>query len=85
MGVTNSYLSGLLIGAEIRSAREFYPEVKDIVVIGADSLARDYALAFSSLGISVVTKTSGEASLKGLWNLASVSEEIGLKRGTLRV
>ena len=82
---TTSYLSGLLIGEEIRSAREFYPELTDIVVIGADSLVRDYAWALSSLGISVVTKTSGEASLNGLWNLASVSEKVRLKKETLRV
>ena len=72
-----SYLSGLLIGAEIKSALEIYPDVSDIVVIGAESLIHDYSLAFSGLGISVSSCTSEEAFVKGLWKLAGVSEEVG--------
>ena len=71
-----SYLSGLLIGAEIRSALDLYPVTSDIVVIGANSLVRDYSLAFSSLGISVSAYTSENAFIKGLWELAGVSEKV---------
>ena len=71
-----SYLSGLLIGAEIRSALEIYPEVSDIVVIGADALIDDYSLAFSSSGISVSSCTSESAFIKGLWRLACASEKV---------
>lgn len=71
-----SYLSGLLIGAEIRSALDLYPVTSDIVVIGANSLVRDYSLAFSSLGISVSSYTSENAFINGLWKLAGVSEKV---------
>ena len=71
-----SYLSGLLVGAEIRSALEIYPEVSDIVVIGADALIHDYSLAFSGLGISVSSYTSESAFIQGLWRLARASEKV---------
>ena len=74
--LNKSYLSGLLIGAEIRSALEIYPEVSDIVVIGAESLIHDYSLAFSAMGISASSCTSENAFIKGLWKLAGVSEKL---------
>ena len=74
--LNRSYLSGLLIGAEIRSALDLYPVTSDIAVIGANSLVRDYSLAFSGLGISVSPYTSENAFINGLWKLAGVSEKV---------
>ena len=72
--LNKSNLSGLLIGAEIKSALEIYPEISDILVIGTDPLIHDYSLAFSGLGISVSSSTSENAFIKGLWKLAGTSE-----------
>ena len=74
--LNKSYLSGLLIGAEIKSALEIYPEIPEIVVIGAEPLIHDYSLAFSGLDISVSSSTSEQAFIKGLWKLAGVSGKL---------
>ena len=85
MKLNTSYLSGLLIGAEIKSALELYPEVTDIVVIGTDALIHDYSLAFSALDIAVNSSTSEKAVVNGLWKLASTSEKVMAKMETLHV
>ena len=79
LNLNTSYLSGLLIGAEIKSALDLYPGVTDIVIIGTDALIHDYGLAFSALGISVSPSTSEKAFVKGLWKLASASEKVVVK------
>lgn len=74
--LNKSYLSGLLVGTEIKSALEIYPETSDVVVIGTDPLIHDYSQAFSWLGISVSSCASDNAFIKGLWKLAGVSEQV---------
>lgn len=59
------YLSGLLVGAEIRAARPTPP----IAVIGAPDLARRYLSAFALLGIDAHA-VEGEAAAAGLWQIA---------------
>ena len=81
--LNTSYLSGLLIGAEIKSALELYPEVTDIVVIGTDTLIHDYGLAFSAFDIAANSSTSEKAVVNGLWKLASTSEKVMAKMETL--
>lgn len=80
-----SYLSGMLIGAEIKSAMELYPGVTDMRIIGTDALVHDYSLAFSALGISVTSTGSEKTIVKGLWKLALVSEKVTTKMETLYV
>ena len=85
MSLDASYLSGMLIGAEIKSALELYPDVTDMRIIGTDALIHDYSLAFSALGISVTSTTSEKAFVKGLWKLALVSGTVTTKMETLYV
>ena len=42
-----SYLLGLLIGSEIKSGLEVYPDASNILLIGSDVTVRDYQIAFS--------------------------------------
>lgn len=74
--LNESYLSGLLIGAEIKSALELYRDVSNIAVIGGEALIHDYSLAFSGLGISASSSTAENAFIKGLWKLACMSEKV---------
>lgn len=62
-GPLASFLSGLVIGDELRSHGR--DASGDIVLIGSDSLTRRYALAFDSLGVA--TRSMGsEATWAGL-------------------
>ena len=64
-GSVASYLSGILIGHEIRSARISGP----IVLIGAPELSRLYRRALTRLG-AVTRVLAGEPAARGLWRLA---------------
>ena len=76
MKLNPGYLSGLLIGAEIKAALELYPGVTDIIIIGSEALIHDYGLAFSAFGISAGSTRSEQAFVKGVWKLAAVSEKV---------
>jgi 2-dehydro-3-deoxygalactonokinase len=74
------YLSGLLIGSEIREglaalrARKYQP--KDAVLIGAEQLTPLYAFALAKAGIA--SKTAGEdCSARGLYRIAKMAGLIG--------
>ncbi len=61
-----SYLSGLVIGEELRAQA---PGSGSVVVVGAPALAQRYARALSHCGIA--TQTLGaEAAWQGLWAIA---------------
>ncbi|MTJ80975.1 MAG: 2-dehydro-3-deoxygalactonokinase [Telmatospirillum sp.] len=64
------YLSGLLIGDEIRAARTDAPAGVPIAVIGASGLSQRYDFALSLAGITGVPLISGAATT-GLWRIAS--------------
>lgn len=65
-----SYLSGLVIGEELRTRSDAKAEV---VLIGSPALTRRYALALAALGGS--TRSLGaEATWRGLWALARTLE-----------
>ncbi len=62
-GPLASFLSGLVIGDELRSQRR--NAASDIVLIGSENLTRRYALAFETLGVA--TRSMGaEATWAGL-------------------
>lgn len=66
-----SYLSGLVIGEELRTQAVAAPGV---TLVGSDALTRRYALALATLGIA--TRSLGsEATWRGLWALARTLEE----------
>ena len=65
-----SYLSGLVIGEELRMRD---PAVRSVVLIGSPALTRRYALALRTLGCS--SRVFGaEATWRGLWALAQTLE-----------
>ena len=75
-GAHASYLSGLLIGAEINAGLTFCPVKHSITLIGNKSLLRQYDLAFSLFDIATTSMLSDEASVRGLWKLAAVSGQV---------
>jgi 2-dehydro-3-deoxygalactonokinase len=65
-----SYLSGLVIGEELRTRD---PSLQDVVLIGSAALTQRYALALESLGCG--SRSLGpEATWRGLWALAQTLE-----------
>jgi 2-dehydro-3-deoxygalactonokinase len=69
---TPSYLSGLVIGEELRS-QQLAVVSGPVVVIGAPALAQRYELALQALGVPVRSAGS-EATWRGLWAIAQTLE-----------
>jgi 2-dehydro-3-deoxygalactonokinase len=65
-----SYLSGLVIGEELR-LRD--PAAQAIVLIGSPALTQRYALALRALGCDA-RSLGPEATWRGLWSLAQILE-----------
>ena len=72
-GTHASYLSGLLIGAEICSGLALYPDTGNIMLVGNAQLTHQYGLAFSLFEVATTSISSEQASVRGLWKLAAVS------------
>jgi 2-dehydro-3-deoxygalactonokinase len=70
----SSYLSGLLIGEELR-AQQVDPAEGMVTVIGSQALTLRYELALLSLGIPA-RRIGGEATWRGLWQIAQKLEPI---------
>ncbi len=69
-GAAPSYLSGLLIGAEIWGALRGHDRDRPILVVGETGLARRYARVLASAGCGDFTIVEGEAAAaRGLWLL----------------
>lgn len=66
-----SYLSGLVIGEELRAHGEVE---QSVVLIGSDALTQRYALALRVLGTEA-RRLGSEASWRGLWALARTLEQ----------
>lgn len=64
-----SYLSGLVIGEELRS-QELSGSAEPLLVVGAPALTQRYELALRLLGVRSVAVGS-EATWRGLWSIAS--------------
>lgn len=64
-----SYLSGLVIGEELRAQRDALAQVSAVVAIGADALTGRYARALATLGIGA-HRLGGEAAWRGLHAIA---------------
>lgn len=67
-----SYLSGLVIGEELRSQR-LAALSRPLVVIGAPALTLRYELALQALGVPV-RSVGSEATWRGLWAIAQTLE-----------
>ncbi len=66
-----SYLSGLVIGEELRAQPP--DSAQEVVVMGSGALTRRYELALAQRGVQVRTAGS-EATWQGLWALARTLE-----------
>jgi 2-dehydro-3-deoxygalactonokinase len=69
----SDYLSGLLIGHEIREAQHLFAAHLDdrpVALVGAEELCRRYAMALSRLGVAVHGKDFTDATAAGLWKIA---------------
>ncbi|MCY4154711.1 MAG: 2-dehydro-3-deoxygalactonokinase [Gammaproteobacteria bacterium] len=69
-GAHASYLSGLLIGAEIGAGLALCPVKRGVRLVGSRSLLRQYEQAFALFDIPTWCVTSEQASIQGLWKLA---------------
>jgi 2-dehydro-3-deoxygalactonokinase len=65
-----SYLSGLVIGEELRLQARGH---EDVVLVGSPQLTRRYALALATLGLES-SSLGAEATWRGLWALARCLE-----------
>ena len=63
-----SYLSGLVIGEELRS-QQLDSTSQPVVIIGADALTLRYELALADRGIAS-RRVGSEATWRGLWAIA---------------
>jgi 2-dehydro-3-deoxygalactonokinase len=70
---TGGYLSGLLIGSEIRAGRAWAAHHGvaggDALLVGAPALCARYASAFAQVGTATVTGPA-DAAARGLWQIA---------------
>lgn len=73
-GLLPSYLSGLVIGEELRS-QELAGGGAGLVLVGAEALTSRYRLALQVLGVPSVV-VGAEATWRGLWEIAQMPEVI---------
>ena len=67
-----SYLSGLVIGEELR-AQDFAALSGPVVVVGSPALTERYELALQGIGVPVL-RAGPEAAWRGLWAIARTLE-----------
>jgi 2-dehydro-3-deoxygalactonokinase len=66
----SSYISGLLIGEEIKSAKADWPDaLTPLFILGNGQLTSRYGVAMEAFGLSVTT-LADEVTWSGLWALA---------------
>jgi 2-dehydro-3-deoxygalactonokinase len=66
------WLSGLLIGREVRDARAWAQrrdDVDRVRIVGADALVTRYAAAMTQAGMTV-ERSPADAAARGLWRIA---------------
>jgi 2-dehydro-3-deoxygalactonokinase len=75
-----SFLSGLLIGHEVRAAREAF-RAAQVTLIGAPALTRRYAVALGEARIESTVVAGDDAAAKGLWRFADSAGYFSAMRG----
>lgn len=66
------YLSGLLIGTEVREGLSLFGPQARIVTVGSDSLLRWYVLALERSG-AIVDRSGEDVAASGLWRIATAA------------
>lgn len=69
--LTPSYLSGILIGAEVRAMRGLHPQAKEVLLCGSDALRGPYGIALAAAGIAITAVSAKAASLAGIGTIAA--------------
>jgi 2-dehydro-3-deoxygalactonokinase len=71
-----SYLSGLLIGAEVASIPRLLPGAQDMEInlLGDERLCRRYARALSNRGVSSAIHNGEDAVIAGLCELKAMAK-----------
>lgn len=72
----SSFVSGLLVGQELRRAREFLTGGKNVIVVGADHLTERYCIALRHLAIAATPLGSDLATCTGMAALGRHLENI---------
>ncbi len=65
-----SFLSGLLIGAEIDGARRLYDDLSPVHLVAGGAAGEPYTAAFEASGIAFTLWDAEAAALAGLWTAA---------------
>ncbi|WP_280540417.1 2-dehydro-3-deoxygalactonokinase [Chromohalobacter sp. 11-W] len=65
-----SFISGVLIGEEVRAMRVARPGLERLLLVGAEALRRPYTLALETAGLEVTPLDSDAATLAGLAAIA---------------
>ena len=65
-----SYLSGLLIGAEVNAALELYPDADNIAIVGTEELGKRYGFALAERSVATELISGQQAFVSGAWLLA---------------
>lgn len=63
---TSSFLSGVLIGNEVLSAKKMFPEMQEAIIVGSPWLNDMYQLACQHFDLNVQVMKSDDALIKGL-------------------
>ena len=72
----HSFLSGILVGHEVRAALALTAAPGDVVVVGADALRTPYATALGAHGVGVQLADAG-ACFAGLLRTARAAGVVG--------
>ena len=67
------YLSGLLIGADVAAARDWFGPMTAVTVIGAGGLSDLYVQALARIGVETITVDGDAAVLAGLSSIARMA------------
>ncbi len=73
----DSYLAGLVIGYEVKSALALYGSDRSIMLIGSPHLTALYAAALSEFAVSSTQHDGDAASVAGLFKLYHLVQELG--------
>jgi 2-dehydro-3-deoxygalactonokinase len=73
----DSYLAGLVIGCEVKSALALYGNESAVMLIGSPHLTALYAAALSEFGVSASQHDGDAASVSGLCKLYHAVQEMG--------
>lgn len=73
---TQSYVSGLLIGSEVLSAKDYWGDCNQVTLIASEQITQRYRIALEYLGVTVTSINGERAVTQGLVMLAQQAKII---------